>query len=115
MPHGHHGPGENPEEIRVFADHHLMGGIPLPVVVDQGSGDDEAWVRFASQSQVVGAELNYTCDTGKWQERKWHIIPAELEPAGSARARIPAEATAFYLNLVDSRNCVVSAEHQERQ
>ena len=36
MPHGHGGAGENPEEIRVFADSILKGGSPLPRITDQG-------------------------------------------------------------------------------
>ena len=36
MPHGHGGAGENPEEIRVFADSVLKKGTSLPVITGSG-------------------------------------------------------------------------------
>ncbi len=39
MPHGHGGMGENPEEIRAFADHHFLDKPALPRVTAQGTED----------------------------------------------------------------------------
>lgn len=115
MPHGHGPAGENPEEIRVFADAILRGGKPLAQIIEQGHSDDEVWARFQSEVPVNKAELNFTLDTGRWQDRKWEQSPAQID-SGSHRvhARIPANAKVCYLNIFDDRDCVVSTEHFER-
>lgn len=110
MPHGHGGPGENPEEIRAFADHILKGGPALARITAQG----RAWVAFASASRIVKAELNYTRDSGVWQQRKWITLPATLDAAqNKASAALPAGVTVHYFNLVDEHGLVVSTEHIE--
>ena len=38
-------------------------------------------------SPIQRAELNYTCQTGRWQDRKWETIPAEIEKAAHKPAR----------------------------
>ena len=61
MPHGHGGAGENPEEIRVFADSILKGGAPLPRITRPGTRRDGPSGRGSSAKvPVVKAELNYT-------------------------------------------------------
>jgi|GEM_PF-252647 len=102
MPHGHGGPGEKPEEIRVFADHVLKGGPPLARITTNNS--------FESVIPIVKAELNYTKDTGAWKERRWETIPAHLA-SNRFTAAIPPDATVWYFNLTDERGCVVSTEH----
>ena len=72
-----------------------------------------AWVRFKAKTPVVKAELAYTRDSGKWQDRKWELVPAELT-ANRASAAIPAGAQAYFLNLFDGAGRVVSGEHQDR-
>lgn len=112
MPHGHGGAGENPEEIRVFAEHLFKGGAPLPRITGQGRDGARVWAVFAPESPAVRAELNFTRDSGKWQDRLWESIPAEVDPdTRRAAADAPEGATAWYLNLFDARDCAVSAEH----
>jgi hypothetical protein len=112
MPHGHGGPGENPEEIRAFADSILKGGDPLPVIIETSRQATNVWVSYRSNVAVTKAELNYTRDTGKWQDRKWEAIPAILQ-ADRAVASLPAGTRVYYFNLFDERACVVSTEHEE--
>ncbi len=112
MPHAHGGPGENPQEIRVFADSHLKGGTPLPIVTGWGSDGTNAWATYTAKAPIVKAELNYTTDTGRWQDRKWDSIPAERNN-DRISATLPAGTRVYYFNLEDDRNCVVSTEHQE--
>ncbi len=113
MPHGHGGPGENPEEIRVFADSILRDGEPLPTITAQGREGERVWATYQSQRRVVKAELNVTKDLGAWQERHWEALPAQLEANGRVTATLPAGVTVYYLNLYDDRDCVVSTEHVE--
>ena len=115
MPHGHGAAGENPEEIHVFANSILNHGKPLVKITEQGSGDDEAWATFSSAVPLVKAELCFTRSTGKWQDREWESLPAQIEQTTSrVTANIPADATVFFLNLFDERQCAVSTGHTER-
>ncbi|MBL8813425.1 MAG: acetylxylan esterase [Planctomycetaceae bacterium] len=115
MPHGHGSAGENPEEIRVFADSLLKGGKPLPRITSQKLDGDQLVVSFETTVSVPKAELCYTKATGRWQDREWLSIPAEVDGnAGRVTVAIPADATTFYINLFDERDCVVSSEHIER-
>ena len=115
MPHGHGAAGENPEEIHVFANQILRQGKPLASITEQGHSVEEAWATFQSEVSITKAELAFTRDIGKWQDRKWESIPAEIDAkAGRIAAKIPTDAKVFYLNLFDERECVVSTRHVER-
>jgi dienelactone hydrolase len=112
MPHGHGAAGENPEEIHVFANEILNCGKRLATITEQGQSDAEAWAIFKTVVPITKGELAYTLDDGKWQNRKWESAPAEIDAKTSRiSAKIPPSGKAFYLNLFDERNCVVSTEH----
>ena len=114
MPHAHGGPGENPEEIHAMADAILEDGTPLTQVTSTGRHDREVWMTFASEKPIIKAELNYTTDTGKWQERNWQTVETTLDrAAGKATATLPEDVTVYYFNLIDDRDLVVSSEHEE--
>ncbi|OIO94750.1 MAG: hypothetical protein AUJ96_28095 [Armatimonadetes bacterium CG2_30_66_41] len=112
MPHGHGAAGEGPKELEVFADSILKGGVPLAKVTGQGRDGAQVWATFESGVPVVKAELNYTKDTGKWPDRTWVALPAQLSE-GKVTASLPEGTTVYYLNLFDERECVVSTEHDE--
>jgi dienelactone hydrolase len=114
MPHGHGGAGENPEEIRVFADNILKSGESLPAVTERGHEENRAWLVYTSKTPLVQAELIYTKDKGKWQDRLWESLPAVIEQnSHKVSALIPDGAKVFYMNLTDERGCVISSEHEE--
>ena len=114
MPHGHGGPGENPEEIHAFADQLLMGKPPLAHIKKAGREGDNVWAKYESPTPIVKAELNYTKDSGKWQDRKWETNPAKIdETAHQVSATLPVGTTVYYLNLIDQHELVVSSEHEE--
>jgi dienelactone hydrolase len=114
MPHGHGGPGENPEEIQAFADSILKTGAPLPRITGQGRDGSSIWVTYSADALVAEAQLNYTKDAGIWKERRWESMPASLDPATHrVAATLPEETTVYYVNLIDNRNLVVSSEHEE--
>jgi len=112
MPHAHGGAGENPEEIRVFADSILKSRIPLSRITGSGREGTNVWATYAGKAPMVKAELNYTRDTCRWQERKWESSLASLHD-GRVNAILPKGTRVYYFNLFDERNCVVSTEHQE--
>jgi len=115
MPHGHGPPGENPEEIRVFADSLFQGGAPLATITGQGREGDRVWATYDSAVPILRAELNYTKATGNWPDRLWEAAPADLDGAGKVTATLPEGVTVYYLNLVDERDLVVSTENVELQ
>ena len=115
MPHGHGPAGENPEEIQVFADSILKQEKPLPRIQEQGTEGDKAWAVFQSDVTISKAELCFTRKTGRWQDREWESIPADIDTVTSrVSATVSSDATVFYLNLIDERDCVVSTMHVER-
>ena len=113
MPHGH-APAGDPAEITIFADSLVRGGPALPRIVAQGREDRVAWVNYASATPVTKADLLYTEDRGDWVLREWRSMSLPLvEGAARITARIPFGASAYYINLTDSRGCIVSTEHEE--
>jgi pimeloyl-ACP methyl ester carboxylesterase len=113
MPHGHGPAGENPEEIHAFAKASLQHGPSLARVTGQGREGTNIWVTFTPAGQIARAELNWTCDAGKWQDRKWDTLPATLDTEQHrVTAVLPADTRVYYVNLVDEHGLVVSTEHQ---
>ena len=115
MPHGHGPAGENPEEIHIYANSILRQGKPLPKITGEGQTENELWATFKSEVPITKAELNFTLDSGRWQDRKWEQASATIETEkGRVSAQIPADAKVYYLNLFDDRNCAVSTQHISR-
>jgi sialate O-acetylesterase len=113
MGHGHP-PSGDPKEITVFADSILRGQPPLARVVGQGRDGDLVWAACSTAVPVEKAELVYTKDAGKWRIRRWETAPADINPAGNRiTAHLPQGTTAHFINLIDSRGCIVSTEHEE--
>ncbi|AMV39261.1 alpha/beta hydrolase family protein [Planctomyces sp. SH-PL62] len=112
MPHGHGGAGENPEEIRVFADSLLKGEPGLLQLSPIRRDGDSVRATYDGASHAVRAELLFTKEDGKWHERLWESTEAQVDPASkSVSARIPDSARVFFLNLYDDRGSVVSTPH----
>jgi dienelactone hydrolase len=110
-----HPDGAKPEEIFAYAEEKLLGGPALIRIEKQGESSQQAWAVYAKHARPVRAELCFTRDSGKWQERNWETAPANIH-AKSRRvtAPIPETSRAYYLNLVDRRGLIVSTEHRER-
>ena len=114
MPHGHGGPGENPQEIHLMADHLLNNGLPLPRILEQQIAGQKVTLTYEASRPIETAELTFTCDTGLWQERKWQTRPLEVPTAtNTLTAQLPDGITVFYINLIDDRGALVSSEHVE--
>ena len=110
-----HPDGAKPEEIFSFAKAKLMSGPNLLQIGKQGISQQEAWATYDKQVTPVKAELPFTRDQGKWQDRKWETIPAKIDVNNRrVTASIPESARVYYLNLVDGRGLIVSTEHHER-
>ncbi len=112
MLHGHGGPGENPEEIRAFADSICKGGKPLIHITGQGRDGSSAWVSYDGPTRPTSAVLELTSDTGRWQERHWQSVPCKIL-AGKVTGQLPTEARVYFLNLTDERGFLVSSRYEE--
>ncbi|XHR26681.1 MAG: alpha/beta hydrolase family protein [Chthoniobacteraceae bacterium] len=111
MKHGHGGPGESPEEIRAFADSIVKQTPPLARMTEQGHEGNRAWAEFAADVPLRSAELIFTRDTNRWQDRKWESQPGALT-GKRVNATLPADATVYFFNVTDERGLVISSEHQ---
>ena len=89
------------------------GGVPLPQLTGQGRDGKQVWATFETAGRIAKAELNITRDTGKWPDRKWEALPAQLDTQGRVTATLPEGVTVYYLNVFDERGCVASSEHEE--
>ena len=106
-----HPDGAVPEEIAAFADAMLRKAEPLPQITKSTSDT----VQFRANTPIIRAELNYTTNSGRWQDRNWESVPASIDASSkTAKAAVPSGATAWYFNLFDSRGFVVSSEHEVR-
>jgi dienelactone hydrolase len=113
MLHGHGGPGESSEEIRVFVDSILKGGPPLVRIVRQGQdANGTCWADYDAPASITlrSAELLSTHNLGLWQNRWWSATPATIDPV---RHRItttpPAGAAHWFINITDTRGLVTSS------
>jgi dienelactone hydrolase len=109
MPHGHE-PGVAPEEIHAFANSIINGQQPLARIQNQGRRGNDVWAAVRSAVPIQRAELNFTKDKGRWQDRKWETVAAKMDRR-RVSATLPDGARVYYLNVFDERGMVVSSEH----
>ncbi len=109
MKHGHF-EGWAPAEIGLFADSILKGAPPLPKLGPMEREGRRIRAKAASALPIVEAHLNYTLDSGRWQDRRWHTVSAQWkEPQHVVEADLPdPPPTAFYLDVVDKRKAMTS-------
>ena len=113
MPHGHGGAGENPDEIRVFADSILRQGPALARLTGTCRKGRRVEAFYESPAPILRAELNYTVNPGNGVDRVWDTLPATILPEGGrVLAELPDSVSAWYFNLIDAREGVVSSEHE---
>jgi len=116
MPHGHGGAGENPEEIRAFADSILNGSPDLPRVGPLTEREGRVVAQFESPRKLEKAELLFTTERGDWPKRTWQAVDAQVDAvSGHVSASPPRDATAYFINLLDDRGLVVSTPHHEAE
>jgi cephalosporin-C deacetylase-like acetyl esterase len=105
--------GEPPEEIHVFANYFLKSGPPLVSVGAVKRRGDKVTVKYKTATPVTRAVLNYTLDPPQREERQWAQSPAELNAAKHVvKGTLPAGVTAFYIDIIDAHNLIVSSVWQ---
>ncbi len=110
LPHGHIWTFD---EVNVFVDSALRGGVPLPRLGPMKIDRDSISAKVVAPVPIKEATLRYTTDTGEWQKRHWETAPAEMGN-GAVSARLPAQRPlVWYLAVTDARGLRVSTEHEE--
>ena len=100
-------------EVDAFIDSRLRGDDPLPRLGPMKTADGVASASLSSRVPVAKAELDYTTDTGPWQERAWKTVPAEVKGDRIA-VKLPMERPlTCYLRVTDERGLCVSTPHRE--
>jgi dienelactone hydrolase len=99
-------------EVYAYADARFKNGNPLSEITEQGTDGRKAWVEYTCPDSLQKAELNFTTDCGEWPQRHWKSIDL---PSTSKRieGEIPDGATAWFINLFDSRGLVASSQMEE--
>ncbi|HRX83065.1 MAG TPA: alpha/beta fold hydrolase, partial [Pirellulaceae bacterium] len=111
MPHGHPA-GWAPPEIGLFIDSHLQGGQPLATVDSLRITDGKAQTTYQSEVPITKAELHFTTDTKPINQREWQSTPATISSEVINADAPPADTTAWFFTLTDSRGAVSSSTVQ---
>ncbi|MDA0814846.1 MAG: prolyl oligopeptidase family serine peptidase, partial [Verrucomicrobia bacterium] len=120
LPHGH-SEGWAPREIGLFADAALLGAPSLARLSPPVLEGTRLSANVNKTLPLERAEVNFTRDSGPWQERQWETLPARLAPgeADAAASRVIADLpeawTAAFLAVVDSRGATTSSPHIEKE
>ncbi len=104
--------GAAPEEIAVFANSIVRGGLPILSIAASGQEGRQLWVRYEGEAPLRNALLAYTTDSGPWQDRRWLQTPATAcKTSRTVSSLSPEGVSACFLQLVDFRGCLVSSSH----
>ena len=109
MPHGHQ-QGWAPNEIGLFVDQYLKGGIPLATVMKPQLTNGKVRAKFKSKTAPTAANLHYTTGTVPINKLDWESISARIEGKRIISPAPPDEVTIWFLTVRDSREAIVSSE-----
>ena len=102
-------------EFFLFADQYLKGGIPMPVVSTPTISDGKIRASVASQTRLDTARLHYTSGPhSENRERPWITQSLSIDGNHIVGDAPPSEATAYYIDLRDERNALVSSQFMTR-
>ncbi|MDP6637155.1 MAG: acetylxylan esterase [Phycisphaerae bacterium] len=103
---------DRPKAIEVFINHHLKGGVVLPLVGPAAISSGKATATVKTKTKLTAAALHYTTAklAGNNRGRKWTETPATIEDNRITAAAPPKEATAWFITVTDDRKLLVSSE-----
>ncbi len=99
-------------EVDCFIDSVLRHDPPLARVEPLKLRDDRATTTFSATVPVATAELDYTTDTGPWQQRVWQRRPAEVHGHHVSAALPARRPLVCFLAVTDQRGFTVSTPHR---
>jgi dienelactone hydrolase len=109
MPHSYEAASAT-NEIHWFTNYLFLNEPALPRVGPPCVVDGKLSAAFSSELKAELAQLHYTTDTGKWQERKWKSIPANIQRRRII-AEIPENVTGGYFSVSDFRGAFSSSSY----
>lgn len=103
--------------VDAFVDSILRRGEPLPRLGDTRTVGASVEARLLSprttvkteRKTEVKAELYYTADTGKWQDRRWLTAPARVDGSRISADLPTTPLSAFYLAMTDSAGNIITS------
>ena len=108
-----HPHGWAPQEIGLFVDSVLAGGDPLPKLGPMKTAGGRVFATIDAEVSIDKGHIHYTNDGGKWPERVWHTVEAQVAD-DRVTAELPGERPlVYYLSVTDRRGAMVSTEHVE--
>lgn len=107
MPHGHQA-GWAPQEIGIFIDQHVSGGVPLPVVSGPRIEAGRAIATLSGATKIVKGELHATTGGGPINKREWTTTQGKIEEGMVSADAPPENVTAWFMTIADERGAVVS-------
>jgi dienelactone hydrolase len=112
LPHGHP-EGWAPREIGLYVDSVLTGGETLARLAPPELTDGAATTAVTTVRPIAQAQLHWTTDTGKWQDRNWQSADAS-HADGHVAAPLPQDRPlVYYFTVTDDRGATTSCEHAE--
>jgi lysophospholipase L1-like esterase/dienelactone hydrolase len=104
-------------EVDAFVDFVLKPGATHAPLVRLGAtthDDQNARAEILPGTRPIAAELQFTTDTGSWQQRKWQTRPAVVGDT-AVSAPLPVERPlTFFLTASDNRGLITSSLYAER-
>lgn len=107
MPHGHQA-GWAPQEIGLFIDQHVAGGVPLPVISGPRIEDGVVMATCSGATKIMKGELHITTGDGPINKREWTTTQGKIEGGIVTAPAPPANATAWFMTIADERGAIVS-------
>ena len=94
--------------VDAFVDSRLKGGPQIARVGPMREVKATVEATFTSSAPAVKAELYYTVDVGRWQDRHWLTKPATIEGTRITAELPTPEASAYTLAVTDSAGNIVT-------
>lgn len=112
--HGHGYGWEEAWEIYNFADSIVKGGKPLPVVGKPAADSATGLVHVKCTGEIVSATLYHTSAGGTWKSRRWGNMPCDVGKGEVvSRNRLPEGTKAYFVNVLDKANNLVTTDLTE--
>jgi len=103
---------DRPKAVELFINHHLKGGVALPVVGPASLSGGKIAASVQSKTKLTIAALHYTTSKipGDNRGRKWAKLPATVSGERITAAAPPKNASAWFITVTDERKALVSSQ-----
>ncbi len=111
MVHGHP-QGWAPKEIGEFADHYLLGTVPLPAIKCVHSNAKKISAHIKATTDLASASVSFTVDTAlPYSNRKWQTVAATIKKHKITAPALPGNTSIWIINVTDDGGLTVSSPY----